>query len=214
LVPFRLVVRSDAIMRAKRTDVQGRRLRNDDRTLARPDDIVDTTFGRLTVTRYVGRDSLRRHLYECVCACGNTTLACRDALIVRVGKKSCGCSRRKPSTWKGCGDISGSFWRAIQRGASKRGVTFTLQIKEAWALFEVQEGQCALSGVPIGFARTTSQKGRTASLDRIDSTNGYEAGNVQWVHKDVNVIRGSLTVSEFIQWCDRVSSMTTDMEPA
>jgi hypothetical protein len=45
----------------------------------------------------------------------------------------------------------------------------------------------------------------TASLDRIDSSKGYVEGNVQWVHKRINIMKNDLSDSEFIEWCRVVS---------
>lgn len=47
-----------------------------------------------------------------------------------------------------------------------------------------QEMKCALTGWDID-AMTVSNN--TASLDRINSLEGYVVGNVQWVHKMVNM---------------------------
>lgn len=179
-----------------------------------PEGLLGKVFGRLTVLRYTGRDHLHRHTYACACACGNTTTACRDALIVQGGKKSCGCSRRRPPTWTGCGEIGGWFWHQIERGAVARGLPFDLSIKVAWALYEAQGRRCALTGVPLMFAPTCKRAvERTASLDRIDNARGYEVGNVQWVHKDVNLMRGQITVSDFIQWCNRITRMAVQGTP-
>ena len=44
----------------------------------------------------------------------------------------------------------------------------------------------------------------TASLDRIDSSKGYIEGNVQWVHKRVNLMKGNMSTENFIEWCNLV----------
>jgi hypothetical protein len=44
----------------------------------------------------------------------------------------------------------------------------------------------------------------TASLDRIDSSKGYFKGNVQWIHKDLNVMKMDLTEEKFIDYCKLV----------
>ena len=41
----------------------------------------------------------------------------------------------------------------------------------------------------------------TASLDRIDSLKGYTEDNVQWVHKHINFMKGSLSENKFIEYC-------------
>lgn len=54
---------------------------------------------------------------------------------------------------------------------------------------------------------TTSK--RTASLDRIDSTRGYVVGNLQWIHKDLNLMKNTLPTSLFIEWCKKVSNYSS-----
>jgi hypothetical protein len=41
----------------------------------------------------------------------------------------------------------------------------------------------------------------TASIDRINSREGYLLNNIQWVHKNVNQMKWTFTKSELIQWC-------------
>jgi len=47
-------------------------------------------------------------------------------------------------------------------------------------------------------------KQQTASLDRIDSSKGYIEGNVQWVHRKINMMKQSYTQEEFIELCQAV----------
>lgn len=47
---------------------------------------------------------------------------------------------------------------------------------------------------------------KAASLDRIDSKRGYTEGNVQWVHKSVNLAKNSLSEVEFIMLCHAVTN--------
>jgi hypothetical protein len=48
----------------------------------------------------------------------------------------------------------------------------------------------------------------TASLDRIDSSIGYVEGNVQWIYKPLNTMKGTLSNQEFIQLCKEVTLAT------
>ena len=74
-------------------------------------------------------------------------------------------------------------------------------------MFQAQQGRCALTGMPLVIAQVASKRtDTTASLDRIDSGAGYVVGNVQWVHKDINRMKGNLTDLEFLHFCQMVSS--------
>lgn len=45
---------------------------------------------------------------------------------------------------------------------------------------------------------------QTASLDRIDSNFGYTETNVQWVHKELNIMKWNLTDKSFVDWCEKI----------
>lgn len=44
----------------------------------------------------------------------------------------------------------------------------------------------------------------TARLDMIDPTKGYVEGNVQWIHKDIQEMKGYLSSAEFLRRCFKV----------
>lgn len=50
---------------------------------------------------------------------------------------------------------------------------------------------------------------QTASLDRIDSQQGYNSNNIQFVHKDVNMIKQIYTQDYFIKMCKLVAEHNT-----
>lgn len=81
-----------------------------------------------------------------------------------------------------------------------------------WDLFVSQKSMCKISGMVISFRSSdensdTYRVGRkhTASLDRIDSNFGYVMGNVQWVHRDINIMKNNFDESYFKQLCRFVS---------
>lgn len=147
---------------------------------------------------------------RCVCICGKT----KEIFYTGYGKaQSCGCRRTFLATtgdnnpaFKGHRGIRATHWSRIVRRAKQRGWLLPLSIQEAWEIYLNQGGCCALSGVPIDFGPCTKRALTTASLDRIDSTRGYERDNVQWVHKTVNLMKNAMPDAEFVQWCRRVSS--------
>lgn len=72
-------------------------------------------------------------------------------------------------------------------------------------LFQQQNGLCACTGLSLVFKSQSLKGSTTASLDRLDNARGYEPGNIRWVHKVVNKMRGTLSVEEFIHWCRLVA---------
>ena len=47
--------------------------------------------------------------------------------------------------------------------------------------------------------RNTDNNNDSISLDRIDSSKGYEENNVQWVHKDINLMKNKYDNKYFIE---------------
>jgi len=62
-------------------------------------DRTGTTYGNLTVTKYIGRDKGRNSIYECSCACGAKATV-RLNHLTSGHSTSCGCSRKKKRTKK------------------------------------------------------------------------------------------------------------------
>jgi len=78
-------------------------------------------------------------------------------------------------------------------------------------LFIKQNKKCALTGLDIKFGVrndkiTGTYEETTASLDRIDSSKGYVKGNIQWVHKDINIMKNDFNVDKFKKLCKMVIS--------
>lgn len=128
---------------------------------------------------------------------------------------SCGCKRhwkgKESPTWRGHGDLSGLHWQRINQGAKVRGIKVEVSIEQVWELFQCQGGKCALTGVPLAFGVNKGEE-TTASLDRIDSSQSYTLGNLQWVHKDINVMKRDLPQDSFIEWCRKVANHSIEEE--
>lgn len=182
-----------------------------------PTQYIGARFGMLEVkalvhTKLSGRG---RWTYKAsvLCDCGNNKSGILLSAL-RAGRiTSCGCMRSQymkitgsnNAMFKGHRDIRFKFWSGYQLGAVKRGIHFDITIKYAWRLFERQGRRCALSGVPLVFGIITKNSNTTASLDRINNSKGYVRGNVQWVHKRINLMRNILSVDEFIDFCRKVT---------
>lgn len=175
-------------------------------------------FDKLKVIRMLPDRQNGNCVWLCRCKCGNLTKA-TTAKLNNGHKTSCGCARQERAralqrfgvdhhSWKGVGELSGSVWNRIRACAKQRNKTFTIDIDYAWSLYEAQKGRCRLSGAKLYLAKSSKDllNGKnTASLDRIDSSKGYEAGNVQWVHVIVNYMKQGLQEDIFIDWCRLVA---------
>lgn len=109
--------------------------------------------------------------------------------------------------FKGCGDIGMQYMQTLQFSANTRQIPFDITIEQIWELFLKQNKQCIFTKEKLCFYSSRQKaKGfeQTASLDRIDSSKGYTIDNIQWVHKDVNYIKGKMTDSELINICTKI----------
>jgi len=106
------------------------------------------------------------------------------------------------------GDIHKSYFYILKHRAKNKNLKFNITGDYLWALFIKQNKKCALSGLDIDFPKAWGTKSKTqitASLDRIDSNQGYIKDNVQWVHKKINNMKMDMADKEFIQLCKLVA---------
>lgn len=141
----------------------------------------------------------------CHCDCGNSV----KVLGIQLRKNrtnSCGCLRKVRSNWTGEGEISGSYWLSIKSHAATRKRKINITLKYIWDLFVAQGKKCALTGDVLKFVSDyrKDKRDQTASLDRIDNAKGYVKGNVRWIHKDVNRLRGVLSDDELFELCESI----------
>ncbi len=119
------------------------------------------------------------------------------------GCENCG----RKHNYRGYKDISKSYWNRVTVGAKDRNLECSISIEEAWNIYEKQDRKCALSGIPIFFdTRQQKTSEKTASLDRIDNSKGYIPGNVQWLHKDVNKLKGTFSDDFIIDIAHKISA--------
>lgn len=177
-------------------------------------DLEGQRFGRLVVLGVHSRTRNGHVRWNCLCDCGLTHSVISTHLL-RGLITHCGCEKssgKLTPQWTGCGDISGDVWYSLKQSASgskRQKLDFDISIEYAWKLFLVQDRKCALTGELLFFEHEEGirvRKFRTASLDRVDSGKGYIEGNLQWVHKDINMMKGKLDQTTFINWCSKVSS--------
>ena len=71
-------------------------------------------------------------------------------------------------------------------------------------MYYKQKGLCALSGVPLTHIRGNGQCPTNISIDRIDSSKGYEIDNIQLVSYMVNIMKNKFTKEELVWWCKQI----------
>lgn len=165
-----------------------------------------TVIGKIRTHRY---PSGRTHpIWLVECDCGNRVeTQAQKVTLAKFGCKACagGYFRGANSPhWKGGAVVPAYFVSKIKTKLSRgRDIDFLVSLDYLDELWVSQDGCCAYTNIPLSFGDNASEC--TASLDRIDSSGNYEEGNVQFVHKVINVMKWNLSDSEFKAWCRMVA---------
>jgi len=164
------------------------------------------TIGKFTILDETPIYNEKRHctMLRCRCDCGRELYVNKYTLD---DGKSVSCRKcfgktlygDKNPNFKGFKDIPSSIISRNKRQANRRGIPWELNIRELCALYCKQGKKCAMTKLPILFSD------KTASLDRIDSTKGYTLDNVQWVHKNVNLMKNGFEIEYFTYFCKLVA---------
>jgi len=195
-----------------RAEIYGILRKNDIKCRGRFKDVTGQTFGFLKVLKMTQVKGKKRMFTKAICYCLN----CKNSYFLvdvsalkRGSTTSCGCrtdwhtkvTGKNSGCYKGYEEIRGTYWNGVKRQASERGLEFNVDISVAWNIYLKQGKKCSLSGLPINFGRAGKRKENTASLDRIDPLEGYTEKNIQWVHKDVNMMKYAFTQGYFVNLC-------------
>jgi len=114
-------------------------------------------------------------------------------------------SKENNPAWRGYKDVPGKVFSKLKLGAERRGLSFEITIEDIQDVYEQQGKSCAFSGFPLLW-------GHTASVDRIDSREGYTKDNIQIVHKQLNMIKRDTPNAQFIEWCWLVTKHTKEKD--
>lgn len=146
-----------------------------------------------------------RKLYKIICKCGYETIKDEGALRKSKSCRTCVKHLSNNTKFSGFKELSGDQWGQILNNANKRNIEVAISIEEAYALYIKQNKKCALSNIDIRLGYKCTEGRPTASLDRIDSKKGYTIDNIQWVYKDINLMKWSRDNDSFIQICKAVA---------
>lgn len=165
-------------------------------------------YGKWTLINRVPSISNKKHVYNCKCECGTINQISYYNLMhnISLGCKKCTAKLGKNSKrWNGFGDISGDYWYTISHNNLRRAkkLEFNITKEQAWNLFLMQNRKCALTGLDLII--NFRENNHNASLDRIDSDKGYVINNIQWVHKDINMMKNEYGEKYFIYMCQLVN---------
>jgi hypothetical protein len=184
-------------------------------------DLTNQRFGRLTVLECKTKLSNSDSIWLCECDCGKKKRVKGGALKHVV--RSCGCLKREPKktsksirleqkqtrVHRSTTDINTlelrARWSRKKAHSKKRNIKWDLSYEE-W--LRISSEDCIFCGQPPQ-SRSSRQTYNgppiyCGSIDRIDWTKGYTIGNVQPACDLCNVMKSTLSNSEFIEQCKKI----------
>lgn len=181
--------------------------------------IIGTKFGQWTIisdkikqgSEITGNEEYRNLYWEVKCKCG--AIAWRLPNALKQGTST---------ACKSCCMLSGdihsfinSKFNNIIRGLETRKkvgqLEFNITSNYLQELYNKNQ-KCQLSGIDLTFDSDLKIRDNNLSVDRIDSSIGYIEGNVQLVHKDINMMKGTLSQERFIELCKLVTNKNNKNE--
>jgi hypothetical protein len=91
-------------------------------------------------------------------------------------------------------DTLAQVLKASKSSAIYRGIPFNLTLESVQSIWDKQEGKCFYSGQELTFEPGSIHK---ATLDRVDSAQGYIPENIVFCSYRVNMMKRDLTLDEF-----------------
>jgi len=160
---------------------------------------------------YKRSDSLRNDSKKCR-ACFNKEKYLKNVELKIISHKGYSIGHH------GSGDLTKTQLLRIKNGSDKRNLEWSkeyMTTQNLWQLMIDQNHKCALSGLDIWLSKgknipmQTNQRnldysGWNASLDRINSNKGYIKNNVQWVHRNINIMKNSYDENYFKKLCKMI----------
>lgn len=196
--------------------------------------LVGKQFGSLKVIKWLsGKERDQRNFsaaLQCQCICGNI-VNIKSSNLTNGNTKSCGCKKKEyvsrnqkrkyfekindnscPIDYIENNKIPLRMFSKCRLSAIQRDIKFDLEIYDLEKQWIKQNGKCALTGQSLYFGKYVTKNNNTdtnASIDRIDSTKRYTIDNIQWVLKDINIMKMALSQDIFISLCKQVADFNT-----
>jgi len=169
------------------------------------EDISGQRFNKWVVIKRVQvvHTTKSRHTHWlCKCDCGNKAIVSKPTL---KNGDSTRCLECKYKSFNIPGARAYTFmFCQVKIRAKDSNLEFNLNKEEVLELLKKQNYKCKISGINIKLAKTLKEhknRGTTASIDRIDSNKGYTIDNIQWVHKDINIMKNKHSLEYFLYLC-------------
>ena len=118
-----------------------------------------------------------------------------------------------------------NLFNTAKSRAKKQGAPVDMKVEDWFAIYDAQEGKCALSGIEMTFtydrnhpAFNTGAKHikwpYNISPDQIDAGKGYVRGNVQFVCSQVNMMKAELSIEALVHISRKIADHNNNIRPA
>ena len=150
---------------------------------------------------------------ECV-SCKKTL----DESEFRVGRNVCmACKKQQNETRVSSSyenylrNVYSQSMSTVKSGKRNGGITWNIEPEDLVALWEKQDGKCAISGVYLTHHKDgTGHKEYNASIDRISGDKGYTIHNIQLVAYRINIMKHTLSEDMFYWWIKTINDFSCD----
>ena len=182
---------------------------------------VGDVYGRLTVISHAGKDHRNKHLWLCVCECGNEKVVVSDNLS--SGKsKSCGCLKaeflaRKGNQFGLYEDREEALLKVqyshLKRRNKSKGFSDVISFETFILLSKSPCKYCGMEySKEIEDRLSESKKQKRLSdhilkcngIDRVDNSKGYTVDNSAPCCKFCNTAKNTMSEDGFYAWVKRV----------
>lgn len=164
------------------------------------------TINSWTIVSFSHQDDQKQLYWNVVCVCGDRHKVRASHIFRNLSKrcKKCGKKSHAKVLWKGGEFISSSFFVKYKGSAKRRKIKFDLTIEQLENKWRQQNGLCAYTGIKLTLPQNSRDESYNASIDRIDSKLPYTISNIEWVIKEVNVMKQSYSKKEFLNICHSI----------
>lgn len=132
--------------------------------------------------------------------CDKSCGRCGKTFKAKPAETYCSAECRKQSKREANGTLERQIKRLLLIRQRYRTVTF----EDVMGIYERQGGLCALTGQPLTHVLGKRKVLTNLSLDRVDSTKGYEASNIQLTCVAANLMKRELPQDLFLEWCRKI----------
>ena len=172
--------------------------------------MIGQQFGRLHVKEYVGKNTHNRHVFFCVCECGNTKNVTKDNLL-RKTTTSCGCYKRECIIARCQIPIvdlmTNQKYNSYFHYAQLKKVSFLLSKEEFGKLILSNCWYCG--DVPSNCFKQGKRTCFYNGLDEQEIGLGYTTTNSVACCWHCNKMKGKENSVDFLQHCKRITNHDT-----